>query len=114
MSGSRRRYWYDAPQFHELLSASRRDAACARWWRSSMAALAVGRARSSPPPVLAARPVMRSMRLEPLGCLREARAVAKPVNPKRLGAVGPEGFPGCGYAIAYGEAVFGASRRLRR
>ena len=41
--------------------------------------------------------------------LRAARAVAKPVNPKRLGAVGPEAFPGYAYAIAYGEAEFGAS-----
>jgi hypothetical protein len=40
--------------------------------------------------------------------LREARAVAKPVNPKRLGAVGPQGFPGHAYAISYGEARFGA------
>ena len=39
--------------------------------------------------------------------LREARAVAKPVSPKRLGAVGPEGFPGYLYAVAYGEAKFG-------
>ena len=28
--------------------------ACGRWWRGSTAALAVGRARSSPPPILAA------------------------------------------------------------
>ena len=42
--------------------------ACGRWWRNSTAALAVGRARLSPPPVLPARPAMRSMRLGPLGC----------------------------------------------
>ena len=41
--------------------------------------------------------------------LLEARAMAKPVNPKRLGAVGPDAFPGHAYAIAYGGAVFGAS-----
>ena len=45
--------------------------------------------------------------------LQEARAVAKPVNPKRLGAVGPEGFPGYAYAIAHGEAD-SAQIRLRR
>jgi hypothetical protein len=40
--------------------------------------------------------------------LQEARAVAKPVNPKRLGAVGPEGFPSYAYAIAYDETKFGS------
>ena len=102
-------YWYDAPQFHELLSASSATRPCARWSRASTAALADGRARSSPPPVSAARPVMRSMRLEPRGSCAQARAVAKPVNPKRLGAIGPEAFPGYAYAIADGEATFGAS-----
>jgi hypothetical protein len=41
--------------------------------------------------------------------LREARAIARPVNPKRLSGVGPEGFPNYAYAIAYGEAKFGSS-----
>jgi hypothetical protein len=41
--------------------------------------------------------------------LREARAVAKPVTAKRLGAVGPEAFRSHAYAVAYGEAKFGTS-----
>ena len=39
------------------------------------------------------------------------REAAKPVTPKRLGAVGPDAFPGRAYAIAYGSAPFGSSLR---
>ena len=43
--------------------------------------------------------------------LATAREAAKPVNPKRLGAIGPGAFPDKAYAIAYGVAAFGS--RLR-
>ncbi len=43
--------------------------------------------------------------------LATAREAAKPVSPKRLGAVGPAAFPDRAYAIAYGSAPFGS--RLR-
>ena len=43
--------------------------------------------------------------------LEAARAAAKPVNPKRLGAIGPDAFPDQAYAIAYGSAPFGSRMR---
>ena len=87
--------------------------ACGRWWRE-LDGCAGGRAGE----IVAAAGLTRRAchEVDAHGAarlLREARAVAKPVNPKRLGAVGPEAFPGYGYAIAYGEARFG-SVRLRR
>jgi hypothetical protein len=99
-------YWYDAPQFHELLSAS--GGASVRALVAELDGCAGGRAGE----IVAAAGLSRKAchEVDAVGAarlLREARAVAKPVNPKRLGAVGPEGFPGCGYAIAYGEAKFG-------
>ena len=105
-------YWYDAPQFHELLSAS--GGASVRALVARLDGCAGGRAGE----IVAAAGLSRKAchEVDALGAarlLQEARAVAKPVNPKRLGAVGPEGFPGCGYAIAYGEAEFGHDR-LRR
>ena len=99
-------YWYDAPQFHELLSASVGDSV--RALVAELDGCAGGRAGE----IVAAAGLTRTAchEVDALGAarlLQQARAVAKPVNPKRLGAVGPEGFPGCGYAIAYGEAEFG-------
>ena len=103
-------YWYDAPQFHELLSAS--GGASVRALVAELDGCAGGRAGE----IVAAAGLTRTAchEVDALGAarlLQEARAVAKPVNPKRLGAVGPEGFPGCGYAIAYGEAEFGHDPR---
>ena len=43
--------------------------------------------------------------------LEAARAAAKPVNPKRLGAIGPDAFPNQAYAIARGSAPFGSRMR---
>ena len=103
-------YWYDAPQFHELLSASVGDSV--RALVASLDGCAGGRAGE----IVAAAGLTRTAchEVDALGAarlLQQARAVAKPVNPKRFGAVGPEGFPGCGYAIAYGEAEFGHDPR---
>ena len=101
-------YWYDAPQFHELLSASGR--ASVRALVAELDGCAGGRAGA----IVAAAGLTRTAchEVDALGAarlLQEARAVAKPVNPKRLGAVGPEAFPGCAYAIAHSEARFGSS-----
>ena len=43
--------------------------------------------------------------------LKIARDNARPVNPKRLGMVGPDAFPGA-YAITYGTTWFGAAEPL--
>jgi hypothetical protein len=98
-------YWYDAPHFHELLSAS--VGTSVRALVASLDGCAGGRAGE----IVAAARLGRkaAQEVDALGAarlLQEARAVAKPVNPKRLGAVGPEGFPGYAYAIAYDERKF--------
>jgi hypothetical protein len=41
--------------------------------------------------------------------LKAARDAVKPVNPKRLGSVGPHAFPALAYAIAHSNAQFGTS-----
>jgi hypothetical protein len=99
-------YWYDAPQFHELLSAS--GSAPVRSLMARLDGCAGGRAGE----IVAIAGLGRKTchEIDAAGAarlLRIARSVAKPVNPKRLGAVGPEGFWGYSYAIAYGEAKFG-------
>ena len=86
-------YWYDAPQFHELLSAS--VGTSVRTLVAQLDGCAGGRAGE----IVAAAGLSRKAAHEvdaaqAARLLLEARAVAKPVNPKRLGAVGPEGFPG--------------------
>ena len=101
-------YWYDAPQFHELLSVS--GGASVRALVARLDGCAGGRAGE----IVAAADLSRMTchEVDALGAarlLRQARTIAKPVNPKRLGAVGPEGFPDYAYAIAYGEAKFGLS-----
>jgi hypothetical protein len=41
--------------------------------------------------------------------LEAARANARQVNPKRLGAVGPQAFPSCAYSISHGVVSFGST-----
>jgi hypothetical protein len=100
-------YWYDRPQFHELLSASGESA---RALVAELDGCAGGRAGE----IVAAAGLSRKAAHEvdaqgAARLLQAARAVAKPVNAKRLGAIGPQAFSGCGYAIAHGEARFGMS-----
>ena len=52
-------------------------------------------------------------REQALRLLETARDASKPVNQKRLGAVGPDAFPRSSYAISYGEASFGPEPRAR-
>jgi hypothetical protein len=101
-------HWYDVPHFHELLSAC--GATPVRLLVASLDGCAGGRAGE----VVAAAGLGRKAchQVDAAGAarlLREARALAKPVNPKRLGAVGPDAFPGYAYAIAYGATSFGSS-----
>ena len=101
-------YWYDAAQFHELLSAS--VGISVRALVAELDGCAGGRAGE----IVAAASLSRKAahEVDAAGAarlLREARAVAKPVNPKRLGAIGPDAFPSYAYAINYGEAKFGVS-----
>ena len=103
-------WWYDLPQFHELLSAS--GGVLARALIESLDGCAGGRAGE-----IVAQAGLSRMACHDLDSaqaarlLEAARGVAKPVSPKRLGAVGPAAFPDWAYALAYGSAPFGS--RLR-
>ena len=99
-------YWYDAPQFHELLSAS--EDASVRALIASLDGCAGERAGKIVAAVGLNRMLCRDVdREQALRLLETARGASKPVNPKRLGAVGPDAFPRSSYAISYGEAKFG-------
>ena len=106
-TGSHRPTGTTAPQFHELLSAS--GDAPVRALVASLDGCAGGRAGEI---VMAAGLGRKTCRqVDAAGAvrlLRAARAVAKPVSPKRLGAIGPGQFPGCAHAVADGEVRFGS------
>jgi hypothetical protein len=100
-------YWYDAPQFHELVSAS--GAASVRQLVASLDGCAGGRAGEIVAAAGLSRMLCRDVdREQALRLLKAVRDASKPVNPKRLGAVGPNAHPGAAYAVAYGEAKFGS------
>ena len=106
-AGQSSAHWYDAPQFHELMSAS--GDASVRALVASLDGCAGGRAGD----IVAAAGLSRMLccdldREQALRLLMAARHASKPVNPKRLGAVGPDAYPGATYAIAYGETEFGS------
>ncbi len=100
-------WWYDAPQFHELLDATgdipvRELVAQLDGCSGAKAGEIVATAGLS-------RATCRDLTQQQAGkLLIAARAAARPVNPKRLGAVGPDGF-NAAYAISYGAATFGAA-----
>jgi hypothetical protein len=103
-------WWYDLPQFHELLSAS--GDVPVRALIESLDGCAGGRAGEIVAMAGLSRMLCHDLdSAQAARLLRTAREAAKPVTPKRLGAVGPDAFPGRAYAIAYGSAPFGS--RLR-
>jgi hypothetical protein len=103
-------FWYDVPQFHELLSASGQTPV-----RELVAALdgcTGGRAGE----IVAAAGLHRKTcndvsREQAAVLLLAARASARPVTPQRLGVVGPECFAENAYATASGSASFGTEPR---
>jgi hypothetical protein len=100
-------FWYDVPQFHELLSAS--GSASVRALIASLDGCAGGRAGDIVATAGLSRMACHDLdRTQAARLLEAARAAAKPVNPKRLGAIGPDAFPDRAYAIAYGVAAFGS------
>ena len=103
-------WWYDLPQFHELLSAS--GGVPVRALIESLDGCTGGRAGDIVAMARLGRMTCHALDArEAARLLEAARAAAKPANPKRLGAIGPGAFPGRAYAIAYGSAPFGS--RLR-
>jgi hypothetical protein len=99
--------WYDAPQFQELLYAhgdvpvsalvARLDVS-----RPSAAAIIAATGLDS----AACKDVTREQATHLLTALR---AAARPVPASRLGAVGPDAFPGHAYARESDVAMFGAA-----
>jgi hypothetical protein len=102
-------WWYDVAQFHELLSAS--GGAPVRELVAHLDGCTGGRAGEIVAEAGLARMACNALNREQAARLLEvARDNAREVKPGRLGAVGPELFPGRAYAAASGVASFGAAR----
>ena len=105
-NGASSPYWYNGPQFYELLSSS--GAAPVRQLVASLDGCAGGRAGE----IVAAAGLGRKAcnQIDAAGAVRllkAARAVAKPVSPKRLGAIGAGHFSACSYGVNHTEVRFG-------
>jgi hypothetical protein len=100
-------YWYDVDQFAELLFASGN-----RPVRELIANLDGCTGAKAGEIVVAAGLGRKSCQdvttAEAATLLISARGFTKQVNPKRLGTIGPLAFPEFSYAVADGEASFGA------
>jgi hypothetical protein len=98
--------WYDTPTFHELL-----DATGDRPVRELIAQLdgcTGGKAGEIVATAGLNRATCNSVtRDQAERLLLAAREQAKQVNPKRLGAIGPDLYSGAAYACAHGSVVFG-------
>jgi hypothetical protein len=101
-------WWYDAPQFHELLSAS--GAAPVRELVARLDGCTGGRAGEIVAEAGLGRMTCADVsRAQADRLLKVARFNARQVKPGRLGAVGPELFPDHAYGVSSGTALFGAS-----
>jgi hypothetical protein len=101
-------FWYDVPQFHELLSAS--GDTPVRELIANLDGCTGARAGE----IVAMAGVGRRLcsgidRRQAEKLLLTARANVRPVNPQRLGAIGPEMFSRFAYASSTGFVEFGAT-----
>lgn len=102
-------WWYDAPQFHELLSAS--GAAPVRELVARLDGCTGGKAGEIVAEAGLARMACNALsRDQAVRLLEVARDNAREVKPGRLGAVGPELYPKGAYSVSSGVALFGAAR----
>ena len=102
-------WWYDAAQFHELLFAS--GDMPVRELIANLDGCSGGKAGEIVARANLERAVCPDVTFpQAVKLLEAARANARQVQPKRLGAVGPQAFPTCAYAIIYGVASFGSAR----
>jgi hypothetical protein len=100
-------WWYDGPQFHELICAA--GDRSVRELISTLDGCTGGTAGIIVAAAKLNRATCNSITREQATALLEAtRRHAKPVTADRLGAVGPEGFPDCAYAMASGIIKSGA------
>jgi hypothetical protein len=100
-------WWYDGPQFQELLFAYG-----ARPVRELIAELD-GCTGATAGVVVATAKLNRALcnsisREQATALLEAARLHARPVNAERLGAVGPDAFPGCAYVQEADFVKFGS------
>jgi hypothetical protein len=103
-------WWYDAPQFHELLSAS--GAAPVRELVARLDGCTGARAGEIVAEAALVRMACSGLSREQAARLLEvARDNAREAKPGRLGAVGPELFPDRAYGVSSGVASFGAAGR---
>jgi Topoisomerase 6 subunit A/Spo11, Toprim domain len=99
-------FWYDVPQFHELLSAS--GAAPVRELVARLDGCTGGKAGEIVTAAGLGRMACGEVNREQAASLLQvARDSARAVNPKRLGAIGPELFPDRAYSVSSGLAAFG-------
>lgn len=103
-------FWYDVPQFHELLSASGKTPV--RELIANLDGCTGGQASE----IVAAAGMARKLcaevsREQARKLLVAARAYARPVTPRQLGAVGRDVFRNDAYAIASGVVTFGTEPR---
>jgi hypothetical protein len=99
-------HWYDVPHFHELLSASD---VLVRELVAQLDGCTGGKAGEIAADAGLQRTLCKDVtRQQAAHLLKMARLNAKPVQPKRLGAVGAERLPDCAYAVTRGTVSFGA------
>jgi hypothetical protein len=102
-------WWYDAAQFHELLSAS--GAAPVRELVARLDGCAGGRAGEIVAEAGLVRMASSALsREQAVRLLEVARDNARRVKPGRLGPVGPGLFPDRAYGVSSGVAPFGATK----
>jgi hypothetical protein len=100
-------WWYDVEQFEELLLASGNRPV--RELITNLDGCTGGRAGEIVVAAGLGRTACRDVTMAQAARLLDvARSFAKQVSPKRLGAVGPSALAGSAYAVADGEAMFGA------
>jgi hypothetical protein len=101
-------FWYDAPQFHELLSASVRVPV--RELVANLDGCTGGRAGEIVVEAGLARMICADInRAQSDTLLTVARTYAREVKPNRLGAVGPDILPSWAYGMSSGAAIFGVA-----
>jgi hypothetical protein len=106
-SGKSSPWWYDAPQFHELLYAS--GSTPVRELISHLDGCTGAKAGEIVAQARLGRALCKDVtRQQAERLLVAARKSARRVAPARLGGVGQEAFPDHAYACAYGLARFGA------
>jgi hypothetical protein len=102
-------WWYDAAQFHELLSAS--GDRSVRELIAKLDGCTGGRAGEIVTEAGLGRALCSAVnRRQAARLLEAAQSSARQVNPQRLGTVGAEAFPGYAYGSSHGVVKFGSAK----